>query len=144
MQRSSMSRTGFLAVIALGVLLIQLLPERANSIKWGLMGLAGVYLIVRGSLTYPKIYRDRKAEAALRFSDERDYRSYESELGAIREKHAHLDPDDDFSGREFRADLASLHARYAAMLERKFGRGRAADDALGSQPIPTDDQGMKG
>jgi hypothetical protein len=138
------NRTTFLAAIAVAAALMQLLPERANLIKWAAIGLAILYIGVRASLTYPKIYRDRRALASQRAADRLDYERYESESAAIRDRYASIDAADEIANTEFRTQLSALHTKYAAMLERKFGRGRLADDPLASQPIPTHDQGMKG
>jgi hypothetical protein len=133
-----------LAAIAVAAALMQLFPAQANLIKWAVIGLAILYLVIRASLTYPRIYRERKARAAQRLADDRQYERYEGELAAIRAKYSDVAETDEIGSRRFRTELEALHSVHAAMLERKFGGGRLVDHPLASQPIPTPDQGMKG
>jgi hypothetical protein len=115
------TRTIFLAFIALAVILIQLIPTQASTIKWATIALGIAYLGVRAVLTYPKIYRDRRRRIAQRAADERDFRQYEIELDAIHAKYDATDPADETESKAFRDELTALHEKYQEMLGRKFG-----------------------
>lgn len=111
-----MSRTRFLAAIAVAALLMQLLPTYADAIKWAAIGLGILYLSIRAALTYPAQYRQRKRLAAQRASDEREYREYDAALAALRIRHADAPAD-------FERAVAALHDQHRGMLERKFKSG---------------------
>jgi hypothetical protein len=112
-------------MIALAVILIQLVPTHATSIKWATIALGVAYLVVRAVLTYPKIYRDRRRRAAQRREDESDFRLYEIELDRVHAKYDAADADE-IHAQAFKDELTALHEKYQGMLERKFGRGATA------------------
>lgn len=116
-----MTRTIFLALIALAVILIQLIPTQANTIKWATIVLGITYLAVRAVLTYPQIYRQRRQRIAQRAADERDFRQYEIELDAVHAKYDAEDAADDTHAQAFKDELTALHDKYQGMLGRKFG-----------------------
>ena len=116
-----MTRTIFLALIALAVILIQLIPTQASTIKWATIALGVAYLAGRAVLPYPKIYRQRRQRIAQRAADERDYRQYEIELDAIHAKYDAGDVTEETHAQAFKDDLTALHEKYQGMLARKFG-----------------------
>jgi hypothetical protein len=135
------SRTIFLAAIALAVLLMQLLPNQAHIFKWIAMGLAVMYLFGRGLSTYPRLFREKKRRAAQQRADEQEYQQYQIDLASIRARH---DPQHEPLGRselsqEFSDELTALHEKYQAMLERKFGSGNRV--AAPGQQNPTNNAG---
>jgi hypothetical protein len=136
------SRTIFLAAIALAVLLMQLLPNQAQIFKWIAFGFGVLYLFGRALTTYPRLFRERKRRAAQQRADEQEYQQYQSDLASIRARH---DPQHELvMGRselsqEFKDELTALHEKHQAMLERKFGSGNRSIAV--SQQNPTNDAG---
>ncbi len=118
-----MSRTRFLVAIAVAVLLMQFLPNQANTIKWIVIALGVLYLAVQALRTYPRQFREKRVRAAQQAADEREYQRYKLELDSIRAKY---DPRQELLGnvelpQEFKDELTALHGKYQAMLDRKFG-----------------------
>ena len=119
-------RTGFLVIVAAAALLLQLLPNQGNTIKWGAIVLAIIFLVARLLKAYPpRFLGEKRRLAAQSAEDESQYRQYKMELDALhakynvpRERLAESGISD-----EFRAELNALHERHQGMLERKFGRG---------------------
>ncbi len=109
-----MSRTRFLAAIAVAALLMQVLPDYSDLIKWVAIGIGVLYLIVRALRTYPRQYRLKKQAAAQRAADEREYLEYTAALQALRSRPLS-------AGDDYEAAVAELHARHRDMLARKFG-----------------------
>ncbi len=112
-------------MIAAAVLLMQFLPNQANTIKWLTIAFGIVYLAARALRTYPQQFREKRRRAAQQAADDQEYRRYEAELEAIRARH---DPQRELLGKtelpqEFKDELTALHEKYQAMLDRKFGPG---------------------
>ena len=113
---AGVSRTRFLAAIAVAALSMQLFPGHADLIKWVAISLGVLYLLGRASLTYPRQYRLKRRLTAQRAADEREFREYSDELAALRDRHA-ADPE------VYESRVAALHEKHRDMLERKFGSG---------------------
>lgn len=118
-----MGRTSFLVAIAAALLMMQFFPNQAGIIKWVIIALGGGYLLVRALLTYPKLYRDSRRLRAQRKEDAQSFRAYSEELAVIRARYDTLErpSGDAVNDAAYEAELAALHVKYRAMLERKFG-----------------------
>ena len=109
-----MTRTRFLLTLLVVVILLQLFPDKSATVeRLAVIGVALYALIWLGS-RFLTVYRSRRQKARLAASDEEEYRTYESELAAIR---ARTDP----ASLEYRNELSALHDKHREMLTRKFG-----------------------
>jgi hypothetical protein len=119
------SRTLFLAAVAVIVLAMQFFPDQASHVKRTVIALGILYLAIRALRTYPRQYRDKRIRAAQEAADDREYRQYEIELEAIRAMYAPIHDLDEIAviPQEYQNDLSALHDRHRAMLDRKFGPG---------------------
>ncbi len=118
-----MSRTIFLATVAVAAILMELFADQVGVIKWALILLGGVYLVVRALKTYPALYREKKRKAAQLAADEQEYREFEKMLEAVRAKYRpnHL-PDDSIElPAAYHEELTALNEKHRDMLTRKFG-----------------------
>ncbi|MDP8985609.1 MAG: hypothetical protein M3N97_11335 [Pseudomonadota bacterium] len=118
-----MTRTRLLVALLVMVILLQLFPDRAAVIKLVAVGAGALYALGWALAKYRAQRRTKAALAAQEAADAEEYRQYEMELRALREKH---DPhgegaDLDAVTPEYRAELSALHDRHEAMLNRKFG-----------------------
>ena len=117
------NRTRLLVALLVVVILLQLFPDRAAIIKLVAVVAGALYALAWALAKYRAQHRTKAALAAQEAADAEEYRQYEIELYAIREKH---DPngegtDPDTVTPEYRAALSALHDRHEAMLNRKFG-----------------------
>jgi hypothetical protein len=115
-----LTRTRFLAAIAIAAIMIQLLPSYADTIKWAAIAFGVIYLLTMALRTYPRQFRERRQRAAQEAADARDYRQYKLELDSIGAKYAGNRQPDQIS-QEHEAEIAALHDKYQDMLGRKFG-----------------------
>jgi len=118
-----MTRTWFLAVIAAAAGSMQLIPAYAGPIKWVAIVSGVLYLMIRALKTYPKQYRLRKQRKAQVVADDSEYFLYSQELISLREKYtaAGAETGSGMLVERYEAEVALLHDRHRAMLERKFG-----------------------
>ncbi|MDP9012715.1 MAG: hypothetical protein M3O41_08705 [Pseudomonadota bacterium] len=118
-----MNRTRFLVALLVVVVLLQLFPERAALIELVAIGAGALYCVAWAITAYLAHYKMKAALAAQEAADTEEFRQYEIELHAIREKH---DPNRDLTDlasitQEYQDELTALHDKHQAMLTRKFG-----------------------
>jgi hypothetical protein len=117
------NRTAFLVTIAVAAILMELFPAYVGVIKWAAILLAVAYLAGRALRTYPKMFRDRKRQAAQLLADEQEYRDFSAELSALRSKYEtqRLEAEGKVPPPAYEAELQALNERHKDMLTRKFG-----------------------
>lgn len=110
------------AVLVL-VLLLELFPDHAATIKMVWVGAGVLYVLVWAVRRYRSHHLRKSTEAAQLSADAAEYREYKTALDAIRTKYdPHRDLADPTSlSPEYLSELNSLHDRHQSMLERKFG-----------------------
>ncbi len=119
-----MNRTRILLAVLVMVVLLQLFPAKADLIKAVFVGAGVVYCLIWGVRRYLAMSSKKQALAARRAADDDEYRQYQRELAAIRERHdpRRDDLEDPTSiAAAYREELNRLHDRHRAMLGRKFG-----------------------
>jgi ERCC4-related helicase len=116
-------RTPFLVTIAVAAMLMELFPAYVGPIKWAAILLAIAYLAARALRTYPRLYRERKRQAAQLLADDHEYRDFEAELAALRARHdtQRLEVQGISPTQVYLDELQALNERHKSMLTRKFG-----------------------
>jgi Tfp pilus assembly protein PilE len=117
------SRTRFLVAIAIAAVLMQVYPAYVGAIKRGLVLLGVTYLLVRALKTYPRLYQEKKRQAAQNVADAQEYLDYARELETIRSTFDpnHHDGADVDPPPEYQDALTALSEKHRDMLTRKFG-----------------------
>lgn len=119
----TVNRTRILLALLCMVVMLQLFPGQAALIKLVAVSAGGLWCVAWAGSTYMTRRKQRLAEAAQAAADASEYQQYKAELDAIRARH---DPHRDLTeptsiSPEYAGELAALHDKHQAMLDRKFG-----------------------